>query len=77
MDQTINRYKGQKINRHYFLDDANKIIYYMIDYPDTTRLTYMGTSDNPNTKMAAAVFMSQGKCLTGCKIRDWDRWWAS
>lgn len=66
-----------KINRHYFLDDKNKIIYYMIDYPDTDRLTYMGTSDNPNPKMAAAVFMHHGKRLTGCKIRDWDRWWAT
>lgn len=60
-----------KINRHYFLDDKTKTIYHMVDYPTSTRLTFMGTSDNPNTKMAAAVFMSQGKCLTGCKIREY------
>ncbi len=60
-----------KINRHYFLDDKNKIVYYMIDWPEVTRLTYMGTSDNPNIKMAAQVFMRQGKCLTGCKIKEY------
>ncbi len=58
-------------NRHYFLDDATKTIYHMEDYPADIRLTYMGTSDNPNPKMAAAVFMSQGKALTGCKIREY------
>lgn len=62
---------ASKINRHYFLNDATKTIYHMIDYPEDLNLTYMGTSDNPSTKMAAAVFMSQGKRLTGCKIREY------
>jgi len=60
-----------KINRHYFLDDATKTIYHMIDYPQNVGLTYMGTSNNPSVKMAAQVFMRQGKCLTGCKIREY------
>jgi hypothetical protein len=63
---------ADKINRHYFLDDANKTIYHMEDYPDDLGLTYMGTSDNHNIKMAASVFMRQGKCLTGCKIKAYN-----
>lgn len=58
-----------KINRHYYLDEKTKTIWHMGILRPNCGLIYMGTSDNHNIKMAAQVFMSQGKCLTGCKIK--------
>lgn len=68
-----------KILRDYFFDDTNKTIFHMvaatreIGIPaHSSGLTYIGTSDNPNIKMAAQVFMRQGRCLTGCKIKEYS-----
>lgn len=55
--------------RHYFFDAPTKTIFHMADWPPlVTRLAYIGSSDNPTVKMAAAVF---GKGKTGCKIREY------
>ncbi len=68
----------ETINRYYYLQESTKTIFYIrTDAPQSTKpasdeLTYMGTSDNPNIKMAAQVFMRQGKCLTGCKIKEYS-----
>ncbi len=62
----------EKTNRHYYLDEKTKTIWYTNILHHDTGFTYMGTSDNPNIKMAAQVFMRQGKCLTGCKIKEYS-----
>lgn len=67
-----------KVNRHYYLEEKSKTIFHIrTDAPQGSKpasdeLIYMGTSDNPNIKMAAQVFMRQGKCLTGCKIKEYS-----
>jgi len=63
---------SNKITRHYFFEDESRTIFHTsLPREEITHLTYMGTSDNPNPKMAAAVFMQQGKALTGCKIKEY------
>lgn len=69
----------ESINRYYYLDEKTKTIFHVrTDAPQDTKpasdeLIYMGTSNNPNIKMAAQVFMRQGKCLTGCKIKNYSK----
>lgn len=61
-----------KIARHYFYDDATRTVFHTtMDPKKILSFSYMGMSDNPNPKMAAAVFMQHGKALSGCKIREY------
>ena len=67
-----------KIYRQYFFDKETKIIWHTIlDIKDALVWEYLGTSDNPNPKMAAAAFMQQkGRLIpdgvyTGLKIREY------
>lgn len=60
-----------KINRHYYLEEKTKIIWHTKILYNDIGFTYMGTSDNPRPKMAAAAFIQQGKALTGCKIKEY------
>ncbi len=63
---------AEQITRHYYLDEKTKTIWHRKILWHDSGFVYMGTSNNPNTKMAAQVFMSQGKCLTGCKIKEYS-----
>jgi hypothetical protein len=63
---------NKKIRREYFFDDKTKTIYYAIEGTLDIGFAFMGTSDNPNPKMAAAVFARKGKVLTGCKIKEYS-----
>jgi hypothetical protein len=47
-------------NKYYLYDDARKIVFIGDSYPDDDHgLTFLGTSDNPSEKMAAAVFLQR------------------
>jgi hypothetical protein len=55
--------------QYYFFNEETKTIYHtLIDLRDTSQFRYLGESDNPNPRMAAAIFC---KGLTGCKIREY------
>ena len=58
------------MDRYYFYDDRTKVIYYSKEMTQNTGLVYIGTSNNPNPKMAAAVFLQQGKVVTGFRIKE-------
>lgn len=59
--------------RHYFLEDATKIIWYTETMPeDRFDLIHIGQSNNPNPKAAAAFFMQQGKVNTGFSLQNLD-----
>lgn len=58
-----------KVYLHYLYDDATKIIYYCEEMPDRSDLIYLGQSDNPRMKMAAAAFVRQNKVKEGYRIR--------
>ena len=52
-------------NKYYFYDDARQIVYVSEAYPDIdSGLKYLGESNNPSEKMAAAVFL-QNAGVTG------------
>ncbi len=57
--------------KYYFYDDARLIIYYSDVFPDDLNLVYLGTSDNPNHKMAAAFFTQSGKINSGFTIQEY------
>ncbi len=69
----------ETIDRYYYLQESTKTIFHIrtdapqLTKPASTELTYMGRSDNHNIKMAAQIFMRQGKCLTGCKIKEYSK----
>ena len=71
---------------HYFFEEKTKTVFYSEEYPqmdppmvslEDAGFEYLGKSDNPSTKMAAAVFMQQGNRLfvdgvyTAIKIRKY------
>lgn len=60
-----------KINRYYFFQKTTKTIYWTSIYPQYSDMIFIGQSDNPNTKVAAQIFMRKEKCLTGCKIKEY------
>lgn len=55
--------------RYYTYDDRNLIVYYSDELPENPNLIYLGTSDNPNPSMAAAVFLKNGKIQSGFRLR--------
>jgi hypothetical protein len=56
--------------KYYFVDDASLIVYVTDNIEDGQGFVYLGTSDNPNYKMAVAAFTQQGKVSTGYRIRE-------
>ena len=60
-----------QVDRHYLYDDSSKIIYHTTEMPeDRHDLIYIGESNNPNPKAAAAYFMQSGKVSTGFRLRE-------
>lgn len=57
-----------KRTRYYFYDDASLIVYYSDELPEDSTLIYLGTSDNPNPKMAVGAFTQDGKITKGYTI---------
>ena len=55
--------------KYYFYDDTTRIIYHSKEYLPDANLIYLGTSDNPNPKMASAVFISNGSIKAGFTIK--------
>lgn len=60
-----------ELRQDYFFDLETKIIFWAKSFPHSTGMTYIGTSDNPNKKMAAQVFMRRHTKLTGWQIREY------
>lgn len=56
--------------KYYFYNDTTRIIYHSKEYQTDQDLIYLGTSDNPNPKMAAAVFISNGSIKAGFTIKE-------
>lgn len=56
--------------KYYFYHDATRVIYFSENYPNDPDMIYIGTSDNPNPKMAAAVFMRNNSVTSGFTIRE-------
>lgn len=56
--------------KYYFYNDATQIIYYSEEFTSDPDLIYVGTSDNPNPKMAAGAFMQNGKAPSGYSIQE-------
>jgi len=56
--------------RYYYMDDLTRVIFYsdieLLDRPD---LIFVGMSQNPNPKMAVAIFVQDEKVPMGYKIR--------
>jgi len=61
--------KKRRKTRFYMYDDSSKIIYHSRRMPrDRHDLIFIGESDNPNVKMAAASFMQDGKVSFGFRL---------
>ena len=54
---------------YYFVDDRLRIIYYSEEFSSNLNHIYVGTSDNPNPKSAAAAFMQNGSVNSGYKLK--------
>lgn len=59
-------------NKYFFYDDATRIVYYSEEYIDDHNLIYIGTSNNPDPKMAMAAFMQNGKINQGYMLINYD-----
>ena len=57
------------LNKYYFCDDATLTIFYCNSIDQGHGLIYVGTSNNPNPKMAVAAFTRQGKVTSGYRIQ--------
>ena len=60
------------MNRYYFYNDTNKIIYHGTEFSSDPNLIYLGTSDNTNWAMAAQVFTKDMKINSGYKLKRLD-----
>jgi uncharacterized protein with FMN-binding domain len=56
-------------NNYYYYDYVNKTIYYSKTYQTYTDKTYLGSSDNPNPKMAASVFLQNNQIQSGFSVK--------
>jgi hypothetical protein len=57
------------MDRYYFYDDKKLIVYHGTDFADfDPSLIYLGTSDNENWAMAAAVFIKDMKIKSGYRL---------
>lgn len=54
---------------YYFVDDRLRIIYYGEEFSSNPDHIYVGTSDNPSPKSAAAAFMQNGPVNSGYKLK--------
>jgi hypothetical protein len=54
---------------YYFVDDRNRIVYYGEEFSSNPDHIYVGTSDNPNPRMAVAAFMQNGAVTSGYRLR--------
>lgn len=54
--------------KYYFYDDATLTVYYSDELDPGHNFIYLGTSDNPNPKMAVAAFTQRAKISSGYKI---------
>lgn len=57
------------MDRYYFYDDVNLIIYHDTEFSDDPKLIYLGTSDNTNWAMAAQVFTKNMQISSGYRLR--------
>lgn len=57
-------------NKYYFCDDATLTVFYGDEIEDGNGFVYLGTSDNPNPKMAVAAFTRTGRITSGYRIRE-------
>lgn len=56
------------MERYYFYDDKKLIVYHSEEFLTDSNLVYLGTSDNSNWAMAAAVFTSKMVIKSGYKL---------
>lgn len=56
--------------KYYFCDDATLTVFYADEIEDGNGFVYLGTSDNPNPKMAVAAFTRNGRITSGYRIRS-------
>lgn len=55
---------------YYYCNDETKFIYYSEEFiSDPDELRYIGESDNPRPKSAAAAFMQRGLVNKGYRLR--------
>lgn len=65
-------YSPNTPNKYYFYNDATKIVWYSNNMPEnSTDIIYIGTSDNPNPRMAAGIFMRNIDGGTGYRVKEW------
>ena len=60
------------MNRYYFYNDIEKVIYHGTEFSSDPNLIYLGTSDNANWAMAAQVFTKNMKINSGYKPKRLD-----
>lgn len=58
--------------KYYFCDDSTLTVFYSDDISDAYGYVYLGTSDNPNPKMAIGAFTQQGKITEGYSIVEFS-----
>ena len=54
--------------KYYFCQDATLSVFYFDEMDEGSGLVYLGTSDNPNPKMAMAAFTQSGKVNKGYRL---------
>lgn len=59
------------MERYYFYDDRNLIIYYSEIFLTDSNLIYLGTSDNSIPLMAAAAFTHSNNIKSGYKVFEY------
>jgi hypothetical protein len=57
------------MDRYYFYDDENLIIYHSTEFSDDPKLIYLGSSDNANWAMAAQVLTKNMAIKSGYRLR--------
>ena len=59
--------------RYYYMDDHTRTVFHTeIELEDRPDLVFVGMSQNPNPKMAVAVFVQKDLIQTGYKIKSLD-----
>ncbi|MCA1800276.1 MAG: hypothetical protein LC687_06605 [Actinobacteria bacterium] len=56
--------------KYYFVEDATLTVYVVDNIEEGGGWVYIGTSDNPNPKMAVAAFVQSGRITQGYTIRQ-------
>jgi hypothetical protein len=55
--------------KYYFCDDATLTVHYCDNMNEGQNMVYLGTSNNPDIKMAVSAFTQQGKITSGYRIQ--------